>query len=225
MIIADDGSMDNSAEIIESYCKKDSRIKLYFHENRKNKGLKDTLLLALEKAEGEWIAFLESDDMFAPEYLEEKVKIINNEKDVKFIFNNFEVLGDKTFYETGWYKWFARNSVNWDGYKNYLELLFKINPVPTFSVVMLHKSLLKGINFNSPRKPCLDRYLWIQIANKVDFYYTKNILTFWRKHPDSYLMNSWKCPYIFFYLKVGFLVPKLFIDKIKKTFMIIFLRV
>ena len=87
LIIIDDGSKDNSVNIIKSYCEKDSRIKLFQHENGVNKGLPDTVKLGIEKASGEWIAFLESDDSIVPEYLEEKFKIINNNPSVNFIFN------------------------------------------------------------------------------------------------------------------------------------------
>lgn len=64
LIIVDDGSKDNSVEVIKSYCEKDSRIKLFQHEGGVNKGLAETIKLGISKAQGEWIAFLESDDKF-----------------------------------------------------------------------------------------------------------------------------------------------------------------
>jgi len=69
LIIVDDGSSDNSLEIIKSYCEKDSRIKLFQHENNQNNGLKETILLGLENVMGDWVAFLESDDVFMPDNL------------------------------------------------------------------------------------------------------------------------------------------------------------
>lgn len=43
LIIVDDGSKDNSKEIIKDYCAKDNRIRLYTHENNQNLGLKKLL--------------------------------------------------------------------------------------------------------------------------------------------------------------------------------------
>ena len=76
MVIVDDGSKDNSVEVIKSYCEQDSRIKLYQHENGENKGLIETVKLGIEKAQNEWIVFLESDDTITPDYLETKLEII-----------------------------------------------------------------------------------------------------------------------------------------------------
>ena len=68
LIIVDDGSVDNSVEIIKSYT--DSRIRLI--RNEKNSGLKQTLLRGIQEAGGEYIAFLESDDIWRTDYLSKK---------------------------------------------------------------------------------------------------------------------------------------------------------
>ena len=47
LIIVDDGSRDNSLEIIKSYCQKDERMKLYTHKDDINKGLKETVKFGL----------------------------------------------------------------------------------------------------------------------------------------------------------------------------------
>ena len=94
MIIVDDGSSDNSVSIIQSYCQKDQRIKLFSHENHVNKGLIETLLLGLKQAQNDWIVFLESDDSITPDYLEKKVAVIKKHPDVKFIINDVNLIGD-----------------------------------------------------------------------------------------------------------------------------------
>lgn len=59
IIIVDDGSTDNSWNIIEDYSKKDSRIKAY---RKNNTGVSDTRNYALEICNGEFIGFVDSDD-------------------------------------------------------------------------------------------------------------------------------------------------------------------
>lgn len=66
LLIVDDCSTDNTDEVVASF--KDDRIK-YFH-NEKNSGAALTRNRAMREARGEWIAFLDSDDLWMPEKLE-----------------------------------------------------------------------------------------------------------------------------------------------------------
>ena len=69
LLIVDDCSTDRTDDIIASF--KDERIK-FFH-NEKNCGAALTRNKALREAHGEWIAFLDSDDLWAPEKLEHQI--------------------------------------------------------------------------------------------------------------------------------------------------------
>ena len=76
MIISDDCSTDNTCEVIEPYLKADSRIKYIC--NPKNSGAAITRNNALKVAQGKWIAFLDSDDIWLPEKLEKQVAFMDN---------------------------------------------------------------------------------------------------------------------------------------------------
>lgn len=69
MIIVDDGSTDNSAEIIQSYCKKDKRIK-YLRTDAPSGSPSLPRNVGINKAKGKYIAFLDADDVWMPEKLE-----------------------------------------------------------------------------------------------------------------------------------------------------------
>ena len=69
LIIVDDCSADNTDEVVASF--HDSRIR-YF-KNEKNSGAALTRNRALREARGEWIAFLDSDDLWEPEKLERQI--------------------------------------------------------------------------------------------------------------------------------------------------------
>ncbi|MBO4439342.1 MAG: glycosyltransferase [Spirochaetaceae bacterium] len=73
LIIVDDCSTDKTAEKIQSI--KDKR--LFFFQNKFNKGLNSTLNEAFSHARGDFITFLGSDDFFDVHFLEEFVKFIN----------------------------------------------------------------------------------------------------------------------------------------------------
>lgn len=72
LIIADDGSTDESCEIIRQYAERDSRIKPLFKENG---GQASAMNAAFEACSGEIICFLDSDDCFLPHKLETVYKL------------------------------------------------------------------------------------------------------------------------------------------------------
>ena len=197
MIVVDDGSKDKSVNLIKKFCKKDSRVRLFRHQGGKNCGLAKTLQLGLEKSSGDWIVFLESDDTIEPNYLEEKIKIINNYPTVKFIFNDVNPVGNQKGFD----------ALNKNAACNYFKKMhervnrmtfpqrpfkeFKdFNFIPTFSCVMLKKEILDDVSFVSPIPQWLDTYLWSQLVGKYEFFYVDKKLTNWRLHDNSYNNKS-----------------------------------
>ncbi len=75
IICVNDGSPDNSLEILKSYSKKDSRIKLI---NQKNQGLSGARNSGLKIATGDFITFVDSDDEINLKMLEEMLNILEN---------------------------------------------------------------------------------------------------------------------------------------------------
>lgn len=68
LILVDDGSPDKSGEICDSYAKNDNRIKVF---HKKNGGVSSARNFGIDKAVGEWLCFIDSDDTILPTYLED----------------------------------------------------------------------------------------------------------------------------------------------------------
>ena len=92
LIIVDDGSRDNSVEIIKEYVKSDSRIKLYQHENASNKGLAESIKLGLSKCSNEWVVFLESDDILTNDSIKKRFEVIQNNSSIDLVFSIWKLL-------------------------------------------------------------------------------------------------------------------------------------
>jgi len=90
-ILVDDGSMDKSSEICTGYAGKDSRIK-YIRKN--NEGTLLARKTGLESSRGEFIANLDSDDAYRPQFLEKMFTKIK-EENYDFVRCNFEDLNGK----------------------------------------------------------------------------------------------------------------------------------
>ena len=72
MIIVDDRSKDNTKEIVEKYMKDDNRIK--YHLLEVNSGAAVARTTAMQMANGSYMAFLDSDDIWLPDKLERQIK-------------------------------------------------------------------------------------------------------------------------------------------------------
>ena len=92
MIIVDDCSHDNTKEVVEQYCKLDSRIRLLCLE--KNSGSATIPRnKAIEEAEGRFIAFIDSDDLWKPEKLERQLPFFNT-SNIAVVYSNYEKIDE-----------------------------------------------------------------------------------------------------------------------------------
>lgn len=79
-IIVNDGSTDNSREIIDYYLREDKRI--IYLENKKNDGLSVSLNRGIDIARGEYIARMDADDISFPERLTKQVEFLEKNEDI-----------------------------------------------------------------------------------------------------------------------------------------------
>lgn len=85
-IIIDDGSTDNSVEIIKKMAAMDRRIQTVF---KINSGVADTRNIGLLKASGKYILFLDADDYIAKEKLEITLKEFEANSEIKVVYSNY----------------------------------------------------------------------------------------------------------------------------------------
>lgn len=91
LIIVDDCSTDNTDDIVSYFS--DNRIK--YMKNKKNMGAAATRNRALREAKGEWIAFLDSDDLWLPTKLEKQINFMKNNGYV-FSYHNYEKIDENS---------------------------------------------------------------------------------------------------------------------------------
>lgn len=190
LVIIDDCSTDNSVEIIKQF--EDERIK--FIQNEENLGLKSSMQKAISYCSGEWIAFLESDDLWLPDTLEKRLACAEKYPQVGIIFNDVLEFGDED--------WLLAVKNNFDRVRKILSkktfpknIFYDINVhnlILTFSSVMIKRELFENVSFETPIDALLDWWLYIHIAYNTEAYYMKDKLTKWRQHKQSYIMRKKK---------------------------------
>lgn len=94
LVIVNDGSIDNTESIVQKYL--DNKNIVYIKQD--NRGLPSARNTGIKNSTGELIAFLDSDDLWYPNKVEEQVKYFEKHKDVYLIHTAFNMLiGDKIY--------------------------------------------------------------------------------------------------------------------------------
>jgi len=89
-IVIDNGSTDNTHEIVKSYSNKDGRIK-YHYTNQKGVSLARNLAVSL--SQGTYLLPLDADDKIDPTYLEKAVNIMNQNPEISLVYCNAILFG------------------------------------------------------------------------------------------------------------------------------------
>ncbi len=181
LIIIDDGSTDNTEEIIFHY-KKENGDKIKYINNNKI-GIPSKLRnIGLKYATGDLISILDSDDLWTENKLKEMHTIFSQKEDVQFIFHNLQHFEKIKYLKAPFYKY------NSSFFKNVLNelLLCKILAFPVFS---MRRSLIKEIGLfdEDVMEGQHDYYLRVAIKHKM--FYLNKPLTLMRRHESNLTKN------------------------------------
>ncbi len=97
LLICDDGSVDNTLDIIRAYAKKDKRIKVLFNE--RNRGLSYTLNRCIEIAEGEYCARMDGDDLCDETRFEKQVDFLDKHTEYGFVSTTMKRFDEQGVYQ------------------------------------------------------------------------------------------------------------------------------
>ncbi|MBI2429876.1 MAG: glycosyltransferase [Ignavibacteriales bacterium] len=92
LIVIDDGSDDATRTLIDEYINKDGRITYFFQPNA---GLASARNTGMQRASGDYLCFLDSDDELAPAHLERRVKYLEKYPSVDFLHGGMTLVGPK----------------------------------------------------------------------------------------------------------------------------------
>jgi len=176
LIVVDDGSTDNTKEILEPFIKS-GKIKYFYQPNR---GPATARNLGIKNSKGEFIALLDSDDEWLPEKLEKQIGLFQNSKDEKlgFVGCNIIFINEITN-KTIEYK-IPR-------YKNFFRfLLSEFMWPPQLSTIITKKQIIEEVGlFDEKVWFGEDLDMWIRIAKKYNFDFVLDCLTKIHLHPTS----------------------------------------
>lgn len=152
LLIVDDCSTDGSYELIHKYACKDSRLK-YFKTDAPSGSPALPRNIGIKNAQGKYIAFLDSDDLWLPNKLEEQVTFLE-ENHYDFVYSNYE--------KVSWEGKRANRIVCVRSTSSYWDTLESCG-IPCLTV-LLRKTLIEDIDFKSIPKE--DYAFWLEILRR-----------------------------------------------------------
>ena len=179
MILVDDFSADNSVEIIQAYQEKSNKIKLI--QSDTNVGAAEARNIALRQAKGDYIAFLDSDDMWLPNKLERQTQFMKS-NNYAFSFTAYQRVNQnntKTINRIGVPKFI--------GYNGFLR-----NTIIGTLTVMIDKRQTGYFEMPNIRSSH-DMVLWCEILKRgFKAYGINEVLAYYRIVGDSNTAKKWK---------------------------------
>lgn len=181
MIIVDDGSTDNTEEIIANYIEQNNQKIRYIKSNRIGK---PSVLrnIGIKEATGDIISILDSDDIWLPKKLQEVYNIFIKHENISFMIHNLRHFVDHEKPGNEFYT-FSK-----DFHKDILkELLF--GDILAFPVFSMRKSIIDDIGYFNENimEGQHDYYLRVAIKHKI--YYLNQSLTLMRRHEGNLSKN------------------------------------
>ncbi|MGE5699638.1 MAG: glycosyltransferase family 2 protein [Deltaproteobacteria bacterium] len=173
LLIINDGSTDDSVEIIRSY--RDHRIRILHNES--NSGLVQTRNRGIREASAEYIALLDSDDIAFPNRLEEQLSFMEGHPGYGFVGSWVELIDENG--ES------AGDVIKYILPPDYISSAMLFSNYFAQSAIFLKKSALPNEAYRSDFPLAEDYDLWVRMSDKVKCWNLQKTLTRYRVHSEG----------------------------------------
>jgi glycosyltransferase involved in cell wall biosynthesis len=177
-IVVDDGSTDDTAKVMQVLCAQDSRIRYVHQQNAERSAARNN---GMNHAQGTFFCFLDSDDHYVPEYLQELYAFLSSENfPVALIVSDFCFWGGKNV-EPAPVPPLGGNPAEW---------LFR-NPVSP-SRACMHRDISLKYRFREDIVIVEDTVLWVSLANEFPIVHLRRPLIWYRVHDGNSVNRATK---------------------------------
>jgi glycosyltransferase involved in cell wall biosynthesis len=193
VVVVDNHSPDDETRQVLAFWRRDGRVHIV--ENAEDLGPAAGRNVGIGVARGQWIAFLDADDVWLPGALEARWRAIESEPDAQWLGADFQMWHeDGALEETGHYqKDDVVGRILAPAYASGRALRLR-RPVPEFlkfslawiGTVMVKRDLLLRMGgFESSLRVAEDVLLWYRLASVTDFFFVPKVAALYRQHPAS----------------------------------------
>ena len=174
LVVVDDGSTDNTQDVVKSF--NDPRIKYVYQNNSERSAARNK---GIDNASGTWICFLDSDDEYQPEHLQELVQFIEVHKPLTGLIATGLITRER---QTTKHKAFLELQ------KNSLEEIGSKFLIPT--QVCVHRTVLEKDRFDVRYRLWEDTHLWLRIAAQYPVYQMEEFTAIQNIHDEGTVVQG-----------------------------------
>ena len=187
VIIVDDSSTDNSFNIAKTF-EKDKRFKVY---TKLNGGVSDARNFGIEKAEGQYICFLDADDIWDSSYLQEVYRLIKKYPDYDVFclgYSSFNNVIEDTYAKFNLRKYIKTDDAVIDFFR---YSVLRKGSIALTSAVVISRSLIesKQLKFKTGCSMGEDVDFWVCACASKDIVYSNKCLMFYRNSCEDSLTS------------------------------------
>lgn len=186
LLIVDDESNDKTPEIIKLYINKDSRIKYFkiLHSGRPSVPLNK----GIDFSHGEFIAFLDNDDLWDKHKLKEQIEYFNKNPDLVFVYSMSITFGDVSFFSP----YYEVLPLNFKAARTYDELLKNGNSITASTVLVKKEKIIEAGKFDEDPKLITHDYdMWLRLSKLGNFGFIPRFHCRYRVH-KAQLSQGWE---------------------------------
>jgi len=169
LIIVDDGSTDSTKTVVNKYKKLENKIKYIYQNNKERSAARNK---GIEQANGDWICFLDSDDMYYKNHIDEFKSLIEKNNNKKGLYFSGVSYGE-----------YSEDLEEYNmSYNNNLEFVL-LNTIGT-PRACASKQILKKHQFNQEINIGEDKELWSRISQFYPVIFHKKKTFIELEHPN-----------------------------------------
>jgi teichuronic acid biosynthesis glycosyltransferase TuaG len=180
VIVVDDCSSDLTRSIVKKHVEKDGRIRLV--SNDENRGVAASRNIGIRSAKGQYIALLDSDDIWHPEYLSRQIELAEGCGDLALLGSNFDFIDhEDNVYQTPELVR-SRKRRREHLVEHFTEDIWKGLPYLPSSWISPRERLLEVGIFNERLSVCEDHELALKLSMHGRVLESSDVLMYYRRH-------------------------------------------